>query len=301
MTTSLTPYDALYIIRNETYYDLTGGLAYLESDDGFGLPGVTRVTDRGPLQNGVNDLGFRLQPRNVILVLVKPEACPNSWRGLRQRFLEAFKPSDAPLNLRWEFGDGSRRQIDMHFTGGLSLPWTMADRARPSLRDVVNLYAPDPTWYDPDTNSVTWTLAIQDELSFPIEFPISFGSDVISESVTVNYPGTWLAFPIVTFTGPIVAPTIRNLTTGERLELSYTVSVGESVIIDTRYGYKTVTNNSGVNLISYLSSDSDLATFHIAADPEAADGVNILFASGSEANSGQTSIRAEWNDRYIGI
>lgn len=301
MTTSLTPYDALYIIRNGTYYDLSGGLAYLESDDGFGLPGVTRVTDRGPLQNGVNDLGFRLQPRNVNLVLVKPEACPNSWRALRQRFLEAFKPSDTPLNLRWEFGDGSRRQIDMHFTGGLSLPWTVADRVRPSLRDVVNLYAPDPTWYDPDTNSATWTLAIQDELSFPIEFPISFGSDVISESVTVNYPGTWLAFPIVTFTGPIVAPTIRNLTTGEKLELSYSVGVGESVIIDTRYGHKTVTNNSGVNLISYLSSDSDLATFHIAADPESTDGENILFASGSEANSGQTSIRAEWNDRYIGI
>lgn len=301
MTTSLTPYDALYIIRNSRYYDLTGALAYLESDDGFGLPGVTRITERGPLQNGVSDLGFRLQPRNVNLVLVKPEACPNTWRALRQRFLEAFKPSDLPLNMRWEFGDGSRRQIDMHFTGGLSLPWTVADRVRPSLRDVVQLYAPDPTWYDPTENSVTWTLALQDELSFPIEFPISFGSDAISESVEVTYPGTWLAFPIVTFTGPIVAPRIQNITTGEKLELSYTVSAGESVIIDTREGYKTVTNNSGVNLISYLSSDSDLATFHIAADPEAEDGVNILFAAGTEAIFGQTSIRAEWNDRYIGI
>jgi len=94
---------------------------------------------------------------------------------------------------------------------------------------------------------------------------------------------------------------IRNMTTGEKLELSYTVPAGESVIIDTRYGHKTVQSNSGVNLISYLSSDSDLATFHIAADPEAADGVNVLFASGLEAVFGQTSIRAEWNDRYIGI
>lgn len=301
MTSSLTPYDALYIIRNGTYYDLSGALAYLESDDGFGLPGVTRVTDRGPLQNGVTDLGFRLQPRNVNLVLVKPEACPNSWRALRQRFLEAFKPSDSPLNLRWEFGDGSRRQIDMHFTGGLSLPWTVGDRVRPSLRDVVKLYAPDPTWYDPSENSATWTLAIQDELSFPASFPVSFGGDVIAESVDVTYPGTWLTFPLVIFTGPIVAPKITNITTGEKLELSYTVSAGESVTIDTRYGYKTVRNNSGVNLISYLSSDSDLATFHIAADPEAADGVNTLFASGAEAVFGQTSIRVEWNDRYIGI
>lgn len=301
MTTSLTPYDALYIIRNGNYYDLSGGLAYLESDDGFGLPEVLRVTDRGPLQNGVNDLGFRLQPRNINLVLVKPEACPNSWRRLRQTFLDAFKPSDLPFSLRWEFGDGSRRQIDLHFTGGLSLPWTVADRVRPSLRDAVKLYAPDPTWYDPDTNSATWSLSIQDELSFPASFPISFGGDAINESVDVDYPGTWLAYPIVTFTGPIVAPAIRNVTTGEKLELSYTVSAGESVTIDTRYGYKTVQNNSGTNLISYLSSDSDLATFHIAADPEAVDGANTLFASGSGAIFGQTSIRAEWNDRYIGI
>jgi len=301
MTNSLTPYDALYIIRDSRYYDLSGALAYLESDDGFGLPPIARITERGPLQHGVSDLGFRLQPRNVNLVLVKPEACPNSWRALRQRFLDAFKPSDTPLNLRWEFGDGSRRQIDMHFTSGLTIPWTMADRARPSLRDVVSLYAPDPTWYDPSENSAVWTLAIQDELSFPISFPIVFGSDAIAESVEVTYPGTWLAYPIVTFTGPLVAPLIRNVTTGEKLELSYTVSDGESVIIDTRYGHKTVLNNSGVNLISYLSSDSDLATFHIAADPEATDGVNVLFASGNEADSGSTSIRVEWNDRYIGI
>jgi len=301
MTSSLTPYDALYIIRNGAYHDLTGALAYLEADDGFGLPPITRVTERGPLQNGVSDLGFRLQPRNIDLVLVKPEACPNSWRALRQRFLDVFKPSNTPFNLRWEFGDGTRRQIDLHFIGGLTIPWAFTDRARPSLRDAVKLYAPDPTWYDPSESSAEWTLAIQDELSFPAEFPISFGNDAIAETVAVAYSGTWLAYPIVTFTGPIDAPSIRNITTGEKLELSYTVSAGESVIIDTRYGNKTVRNNSGVNLISYLSSDSDLATFHIAADPEAEDGENLLFASGTDAIFGQTSIRCEWNDRYIGI
>lgn len=301
MTISLTPYDALYIIRNGVYYDLTGGLAYLESDAGFGMSPVSRITERGPLQNGVSDLGFRLQPRNMSLVLVKPEACPNNWRRLRQTFLDAFKPSDEASNLLWEFGDGSRRQIDFHLINGLTIPWTAADRVRPSLRDGVQLYAPDPTWYDPDTSEVEWTLDVLTQLSFPASFPISFGTDAINEIVEIEYTGTWLAFPIVVFTGPITAPLIRNITTGEKLELSYTVSAGESVTIDTRYGHKTVRNNSGVNLISYLSSDSDLATFHIAADPEAADGINQLFASGTDAVEGRTSIRATWNDRYIGI
>lgn len=299
--TTLTPYDALYVIRNGRYYDLTGGLAYLESDDGFGMSPVSRITERGPLQNGVTDLGFRLQPRNMNLVLVKPEACPTNWRYLRQTFLDAFKPSDDAINLRWEFGDGSKRQIDFHYTGGLTIPWSYTDRVKPHLRDGVQLYAPDPTWYDPDESEVEWTLDILTQLSFPASFPISFGSDAINEIVEITYTGTWLAFPIVVFTGPITAPVIRNLTTGEKLQLSYTVSTGESVTLDTRYGHKTVTNNSGVNLISYLSADSDLATFHIAADPETSDGVNQLFASGTGATEGETSIRAAWNDRYIGI
>lgn len=293
----------LYAYRSGVYTNLTDGLQWLANIDGEGLPPITRFKEKGPLQNGVTDLGFRLEARNIALALTVPAYCFERTRAVRQRFLDVFKPGNDAMSLRWDFDDGTSRQIDIFVTGGLPLASKNIGRAagHATIVEAVQLYAPDPTWYAPAQLFTTWTYSINDELSFPTKgFPVEFGSDQISATQTLTYGGTWLCYPLVVFTGPLVSPQIENVSTGKKLKLDYTLPAGKSVTIDCRYGYKTVLQNDGVNLISYLSSDSDL-DFYIAADPEVADGENEFFASGGSAVAGQSSIQLQYYERFIGV
>ena len=111
----------LYTYRNGIYTNLTDGLQWLSDIDGEGLPTLTRFNEKGPLQNGVTDLGFRLDARNITLALTVPNHCWYQTRAIRQRFLETFKPGNDAMALRWDFEDGKSRQLDVFVTGGLPL------------------------------------------------------------------------------------------------------------------------------------------------------------------------------------
>ena len=82
--------------------------------------------------------------------------------------------------------------------------------------------------------------------------------------------------------------------------MTYTLAAGVTVTFDLRYGYKTVTDNLGNNLIGTLTTDSDLATWHLAPDPEAPGGVNSIAVSGFYG-SADSSIQILYKTRYIGI
>ena len=73
------------------------------------------------------------------------------------------------------------------------------------------------------------------------------------------------------------------------------------VTITTEYGNKTITNEDGDNLIGTLTTDSDLATFHVAPDPVAPDGENVFRVQGAGADSSATNMVVKYYTRYIGI
>ena len=102
-------------------------------------------------------------------------------------------------------------------------------------------------------------------------------------------------------TGPCQNPKIENLTTGEKLELLYNVAAGQIVTISLAVGQKSITDNYGLNLIGALTGDSDLATFHLAPDPEVAGGDNTIKATLGGATPGTTSVQFKWFARYVGI
>ena len=74
---------------------------------------------------------------------------------------------------------------------------------------------------------------------------------------------------------------------------------------DLSYGVKTVLNQNGTNLIGSLSTDSDLATFHLTPDAEvtantANDGLNPISVTGTNLNE-DSALMLKWYTRYIGI
>ena len=130
---------------------------------------------------------------------------------------------------------------------------------------------------------------------------IMFGESSLSSTTYLTYNGSWIEYPTITITGPITNPMIRNITTDEKITLEYEVDTGEYVIIDLTYGNKTVLNDSNINLIGTVTSDSDLSTFHIAPSPEATDGENEIIVSGADIVDGVSEIDIEYYERYLGV
>lgn len=133
---------------------------------------------------------------------------------------------------------------------------------------------------------------------------ITWGSATLSEGFVINYEGTWDAFPTISVTGPWDNFTITNGATLETLDFGYNINSGETVVFDLAYGTKSVTNQNGTNLIGSLSTDSDLATFHLTPDAEVttglADGINPMTVTGTNLDENSTLI-LEWYTRYIGL
>jgi hypothetical protein len=127
------------------------------------------------------------------------------------------------------------------------------------------------------------------------------GVSTLSLSTNVAYTGSWLTYPTLRITGPVKDPVVTNTTTGDALTISATIAAGEYYDIDLSYNAKTVVDNTGANRISTLSTDSDLASWHIAP-PVDGTGTrnNTVTFTGQEASSA-TALRIQYYTRYDGI
>lgn len=291
------------LVGGETF-DLSDGLvrAHL-GNAGFGLSGVRRLSERGPLQHGATDVGFRLEPRVIQLVLLAYGSDPLAYFTRRDELLSIFSPRDEAIRLRFTRPDGSVRQIDCHYSGGLALDSN--DRLGPYSQKVgVTLVCPDPTWYDPQTVTVNFGISAgSGAFEVPLAVPVQVGTSDLDQTKSVAYTGTWDAFPVITVYGPVSDLTITHQTTGDTLELpGVSIGAGDYYTFDTRYGSKLVYRNGDRtdNRLAELSTDSSLATFRLLRRPDAPGGVNTFQVTGSGANA-QTAIYLSYNPRYVGV
>jgi hypothetical protein len=278
--------------------DIGESIVRLEQD-GFGMPPVSRLKQRSPMQHGSSDVGFHLEERKVNLVILPWATTEAGYYDAREQLLEIFKPGDDAITLKYSYPTGRVRQLETFLEGGMM--FGSSERQGLAHRAVIALCAPDPVWYDPVEQTLTWTITGTNQLVFPITFPIEFIASVISSGQNVAYPGSWLSYPTIVITGPCQNPKIENLTTGEKLELLYNVAAGQIVTITLAVGQKSITDNYGDNLIGALTGDSDLATFHVAPDPEVAGGNNTIKATLGGATPGTTSVQFKWFSRYVGL
>ena len=155
------------------------------------------------------------------------------------------------------------------------------------------------------TSGAVLTLTAAAQIAyFANSLGITFGSASLSEGFTIDYEGTWNAFPTLTIVGPWDNFSLTNAATLETLDFGYNISANETVTFDLAYGVKSVTNQVGTNLIGSLSTDSDLATFHLTPDAEVttgvANGLNPMTVTGTNLTE-DSGVVVEWYTRYIGI
>ena len=278
----------------------------LVSVNGIGVAPIRRLTGRGPFQDGDSDLGFRLDPRLINLVLFFNAASLDAADASRDQLYEYLKPTAAAVQLRCLKDNGELRQVDCYPVGMIDAPISDQDRIWASQKMAVQLRAAEPVWYDPQLHywaAIGGASTGTSGYAVPVTVPwVQTTSSTIDATLQLQYIGSWASYPVVTFFGPLAGVTLTNQTTNQVLDLpTIVLGGGEYVTIDLRYGYKTVLDQLGDNVISALSDDSDLATWHLAPAPEAAGGMNVLrFEVGGSATDA-TGVQMSYYDRYIGL
>ncbi len=270
---------------------------------GVGIPPIRRLTERGPFQDGDSDLGFRLDARTINMVLVSTSATKALADTARNSLWAYLKPGANPLILRCTRDDDTVRQIDVHPQGMIDAAITEQDRIGGFQRYACQLRAALPVWYDPEGGSYSAIGgASTGSYGFTIPMTIDWvmvSGSTIGTTITIPYQGTWSVFPTITIYGPLAGVTVTNETTGEALDFpSLTLAAGEYIVIDLAYGAKTVTDDTGANRIDELSSDSDLATFHLTAD---GDGNNVIHFDVAASADDDTGIKIDYAQHYIAL
>lgn len=267
--------------------------------EGFGLPAIRRLEERGPLQQGVTDRGFRYEPRTIILTLAVSGDSLDDYYAKRHVLTDAFKARNRSGRLRFSYGAvvreirGNAIGDSLQFSGG---------RDYKTQRAVVAIRCPDPTWYDPTGVSIDFNLGIGGEtLEVPMDVPMPVGVSTLDDSQAVVYPGTAETFPTIRITGPIEDCAITHEQTGLKLDFDgVTIPGGEWIEVDTRYGRKTVIDQDGNNRIADLTPDSDLALFSILPDPDMIGGSQSFRVTGLAVDV-STNISLSYLVRYIGV
>jgi len=288
------------LIVSDVSYDLASLYRYT-GHDGLGMAPLHRLTERGPAQHGATDLGFRLDPRVFRLFFIIEATDLADVYEERDGILRLFRPLDDALQLRWTFDDGSVRQIDAHYSADLGMGTDGLKGFNQVL--AVTMVAPDPTFYDPDADVEIFALgAGGGAFEVPMEVPLSVGASTLDVTQTIYYTGSWRTFPFIRIVGPITSPKVQNLTTDEKIDFSgTTIDAGDYYDIDCRWGFKTVVDSDEANTIADLTSDSDLATFHLEAPMgSAANKPNDIQVTGSAATAA-TTVYLRYYNRYIGI
>lgn len=207
-------------------------------------------------------------------------------RGLRW----AMRPKAGLGTLTVRGDDGETRSLDCYCIGGLEGDEAAALDGR-WWRLALKFYAPDPWWYG---ESVTVEYGGLDSVTafFPL-FPTHLSSSTVAGAFTVDLSGTDApAYPVWTITGPGTGLTLTNVTTGQVITTSATLTGGQSMTIDTRPGFQSIRRNDGTNLMSTLSSDPALWPLQ--------EDLNSVTAALTGATSA-SKISVTYAPRYAGI
>ncbi|SCD43660.1 Phage tail protein [Streptomyces sp. Termitarium-T10T-6] len=116
------------------------------------------------------------------------------------------------------------------------------------------------------------------------------GDSQVLGSVTVDNDGDDDAYPVWTIKGPATTVTLTNVTTGQTLALTRTITGADTIVIDTRERQQTALLNGVTNLWPDLSDDSSLWPLET--------GVNDLSLTVAGSTT-DTSVRMTYQPRYL--
>jgi hypothetical protein len=286
-------------MTNETaqWIDANGTVTDLDvtwDASGRFMPPIKFEEDGVPGQPGLRLRATRHDARPFTLNLWITAANDAVLRANMRALVYAMDPVRGPGKIRFATPAGDSREITCSYQDGLDMAEKLGTSSGPTVqRATVTFKAHQPYWSATSAISTTFTTGLVPNF-FPI-FPLRLSSSqVVVDNVVINN-GDLESWPTMTINGPGSVIVLRNLTTGESMSFGTLVlGTGESVIVNTGPGYKSVVSGMGVNLFRYLTATSSLWSL--------APGSNSIRLEMSGANSAfGSSITFSYRQQYLSV
>lgn len=189
--------------------------------------------------------------RNIVLTVV-----PNGEaEKARIKLYEYFKPKHkVTLNFKTKYRDVYIDGYVENFEGGLY-------ETRQSFQ--ISILCPQPFFNDVNTQIVIQRTVV-DAFSFPFSTPeggiplSNFESNIETSVVNKGEESTGVVIKMIA-NDTVLEPTIYNKTTRETFTIQIEMTKGDTIVIDTRRGHKTITlTNEGIekNILNKIAKGS---------------------------------------------
>lgn len=268
---------------------------------GLTAPSYEISTDRYAGIDGDTEQAVSATAREVMLGQII-EAGDEATLAARVRSLvRAMRPKAGPGTLIASTPDGVRRTLTCRYASGLE---GAEDRASTTpgkwVKAAIKLRAADPWWYG-ERKTVSVGLGVGANF-FPF-FPLVLAPSTVQGQFTVDLSDADdRSYPLWTVTGPgsnlVLTNESIDYSTGQpvlvtqSLEITASLSAGQSMIIDTRPGFQSVRRDDGTNLMGSVTTDPALWGL--------VDGVNTVTAALTGATS-VSRITGTYRARYSGV
>lgn len=129
-------------------------------------------------------------------------------------------------------------------------------------RGALQFVASDPRKYSLLEYSTTTELPLpEDGLSFPLEFPLDWGSIGSTGNMECVNSGDAPTHPLIEIHGPCDTPSITNINTGDQLEYDLALSDADVLYVDTGQGTVTLNGTTANRLYTATTQSVPEATF----------------------------------------
>lgn len=284
-----------WIDSNGTEHPFTSDKIVLQGKQGFYMPPIAHVDETAPFQAGTRYRHTRIDARDIDVPLLIKADSPVT---LRQKVRECLRMLN-PLHdgrMKVIAPDGTQRELHCRYASGLEGNEGRDVKGSYWQTVVLVFRAFDPYWYE--SNTIVETFRTGQPATFFPFFPLRLSSSTVFADTSIDNKGDVEAWPEWIITGPGEGIVLRNLTTGEVLELTHPdakLEAGESIIINTNPRppkEKTVTKSDGSNWFYTLSDQSSLWGLQ--------PGTNSIRLEMANATEG-SSIQLSYRPRYWGV
>lgn len=264
---------------------------YLLSVTGIGGLGAEMQSQKAPFQDGSTYIDQQYNNRNITMNIHIVAADLTALNVLKRSISNIMKPK-TESTLTYANGT-TTKQITVYCE---SSPLWGTDKSEQHQQCFVSMIANNPFWVDILESSEEMAISIP-VLSFDLEITDSFEFETNGiNSVDIDNIGDEETPVTIYFKGPATNPKVFNETTGEYIQVTYTLLANEQLIINTAFGNKSVYFDDGtgvlVNAFGYINLNS--VFFQLAI------GTNRITYT-CDTGFDTANVRLTYKNKFVGI
>ena len=258
---------------------------HARSVSGVGMAQPLNQAEVVPLEDGERYVRTLLGPRFIAFDLVITDTSWSALHARRRALITALNPRRGIGTLRWTPVSGGAVYA---IAAILERGFTLAESSTPGpliINDAVSFRCPDPGWRSNVLVTTNLTPAAGG-MAVPTDVPTELVDG--GGTVVIANAGDLDSYPVVTFTGPCVGPSIENETTGKVCSFPLLIlASGETLTIDMAARTAKI---GGLSVLSKRRSGDEFWAL--------VPGNNTIVAG---TTSGSSTVQVKYYPRYAGV